>query len=119
MKTVTPKNFSAICPASATVNGLSLLLQVHRSGKSTLAEKLELNPSAKVPDYAAGCNRGRALETFDIDGFIHTLGRLRSNVLTEVAVPVFDRAGWNELRFDTSVSLAVSREILRQQLVNR
>ncbi len=36
--------------------------------------------------------RKGAPETFDVAGFSHMLGRLRSNAEREIAVPVFDRA---------------------------
>ena len=80
------------------------------SGKSTLAEKLEYKLNASMPGYAAifpmdgfhyddlvlvprGLRpRKGAPETFDIEGFIHMLERLRSNTAKEVAVPVFDRS---------------------------
>jgi pantothenate kinase len=137
------------------------------SGKSTLAETLESGLNAKMAGYAAifpmdgfhyddlvlvprGLRpRKGSPETFDIDGFAHMLGRLRSNAEWEVAVPVFDRSleiaragarvipqsvrvlivegnyllldrdGWNGLGFNTTVMLEVPRETVRQRLIER
>jgi pantothenate kinase len=137
------------------------------SGKSTLAETLESGLNAKMAGYAAifpmdgfhyddlvlvprGLRpRKGSPETFDIDGFAHMLGRLRSNAEREVAVPVFDRSleiaragarvipqsvrvlivegnyllldrdGWNGLGFNTTVMLEVPRETVRQRLIER
>lgn len=137
------------------------------SGKSTLAETLESRLNAKMAGYAAifqmdgfhyddlvlvprGLRpRKGAPETFDVDGFAHMLGRLRSNAEREIAVPVFDRSleiaragarvipqsvrllivegnyllldrdGWNSLGFNTTVMLEVPRETLRQRLIDR
>jgi len=137
------------------------------SGKSTFAEKLEIGLNAKMAGYAAilpmdgfhfddqvliprGLRpRKGAPETFDIDGFIHMLERLRTNAAKEIAIPTFDRSleiaragariipqavrvvivegnylmldrdGWNSLRFDTTIMLDVPRETLRQRLVDR
>ncbi|MBO9100843.1 MULTISPECIES: nucleoside/nucleotide kinase family protein [unclassified Rhizobium] len=137
------------------------------SGKSTLAETLESGLNAKMAGYAAifqmdgfhyddlvlvprGLRpRKGAPETFDVDGFAHMLGRLRSNAEREIAVPVFDRSleiaragarvipqsvrllivegnyllldrdGWNSLGFNTTVMLEVPRETVRQRLIER
>ncbi|WP_428425062.1 nucleoside triphosphate hydrolase [Pararhizobium sp.] len=79
------------------------------SGKSTLAGGIDRALNAKSPGYAGVVpmdgfhfddeilvRRGirhlkGAPETFDSDGFLHMLKRLRSNDAEEVAVPVFDR----------------------------
>ncbi|TXI07335.1 MAG: nucleoside triphosphate hydrolase [Rhizobium sp.] len=90
-----------------------------------------------------------APETFDIDGFAHMLKRLGANASREIAVPVFDRSleiaragarvipqsvrllivegnylllgrdSWESLQFETTIMLEVSRDTLRQRLVNR
>jgi pantothenate kinase len=72
------------------------------AGKSTLAAKLAAQTGGKVVPMdgfhyddsvllARGArNRKGAPDTFDAMGFIHLLGRLRSE--DEVAIPLFDRA---------------------------
>lgn len=137
------------------------------SGKSTLAAWLEQRLNAKLAGYAAifpmdgfhyddlvlvarGMRSQKgAPETFDIDGFVHMLGRLRLNAAKEIAVPIFDRSietaragaqiipqsirlvivegnyllldrdGWNGLDFDITVMLDVPRETLHQRLTAR
>lgn len=137
------------------------------SGKSTFAAALELELNTRCPGYAAvvpmdgfhfddlvlvpGGLRSRkgAPETFDVDGFLHMLSRLRVNQPEGIAVPLFDRslevarAGarivprsvravivegnyllldrekWHALHFDISVMLNVPRDVLRQRLIDR
>lgn len=80
------------------------------SGKSALAEALAAAVNADAPGRAAvlpmdGFHyddtvleplgllpRKGAVETFDVGGFVHLLGRLRDNEEETVAVPVFDRS---------------------------
>lgn len=80
------------------------------SGKSTFAEKLEVDLNARSGGSAAilpmdgyhfddmvlvprGLRpRKGAPETFDVAGFAHMIGRLRDNAEPEIAVPVFDRS---------------------------
>jgi pantothenate kinase len=137
------------------------------SGKSTLAEKLETVLNSKTPGYAAvfpmdgyhfddqvliphGLRpRKGAPETFDVEGFAHMLGRLRSNAIDEIVLPVFDRSleiaragariipqsvrlvlvegnyllqdrdGWKALTFDMTMMLDAPRETLRRRLMKR
>jgi len=137
------------------------------SGKSTLSANLEAELNRRQPGFAAICpmdgfhyddhvliarglrSRKGAPETFDIDGFVHLLGRLRANVPKEIAVPVFDREleisraagriipqsvrlvivegnyllldrdGWRDLEFDTTIMLIAPRDELRKRLTDR
>lgn len=137
------------------------------SGKSTIADQLcdALNhnspgQAAVLPmdgfhfDDAVLVPRGwrprkGAPHTFDVNGFLSMLDRLRANEEDEIAVPVFfrdeevahnaarmiarevrylivegnylllDQPPWSGLRFDTSVFLNVPIEELRTRLENR
>ncbi|PLX39446.1 MAG: nucleoside/nucleotide kinase family protein [Hyphomicrobiales bacterium] len=93
------------------------------AGKSTLAECLVASLNERDPDSAAVLpmdgfhfddtildERGRrtrkgAPDTFDVGGLSAMLARLRANVETEIAVPVFDR--------ETEIARAGARLIAR------
>jgi len=110
--------------ASRTGRTLIAIAGAPASGKSTLAARLVDTLNARTADSAAilpmdGFHyddtllnvlgrraRKGAPDTFDVDGFRHTLQRLRDNAEATVAVPVFDR--------DIEIARAGARLIARE-----
>ena len=110
--------------ASRTQRTLIAIAGAPASGKSTLAARLVDTLNARTANSAAilpmdGFHyddtllnvlgrraRKGAPDTFDVDGFRHTLQRLRDNAEATVAVPVFDR--------DIEIARAGARLIARE-----
>lgn len=103
---MTPVNFARLIRAKAQGQGrfIAALAGPPGAGKSTLSARLmaELGDGARVVpmdgfhfDDSVLIARGQrtrkgAPETYDINGFIHLIRRLRTE--DEVAIPVFDRS---------------------------